>query len=49
MYTEDLKKVGWRLSNRKEAAKRKGIQNLKDFGISEQKQIESIMKMQGLI
>lgn len=48
-HIADLQKIGWRKTNAKRAAIQKGKNRLREFGISEQKQIESIMKMQGLI
>jgi len=40
-HISELKKIGWRKENQKRAQIRRGI--------SEQKQIENIMRMQGLL
>lgn len=48
-HIADLQNIGWRKTNAKRAAIKKGENRLRDFGISEQKRIESIMRLQGLI
>lgn len=48
-HIADLKETGWRKDARKNREQRKFKNNLNAYGISDQKQIESIMRMQGLI